>query len=212
MYGKSDRRTDHPIQKPSPPNDFRTPQRLPAQIDASGGRWYYVEGTSSVTAWKQHLPCQMGCLSSHVSRRLWVLRGPPEFMGAAYRQLSPPLPGGGFWRPNSGCLACPGTMGSVGGWSLTIILARLRRATAPWHTPFAGVPAGWCPPQGDPMPQTAGPLRGGNTRRDPLRAEGFVRGLYSVGNWMVTSAHPVRRALSLWPGASRAPLPGYIPI
>ncbi|PLB43045.1 hypothetical protein P170DRAFT_78559 [Aspergillus steynii IBT 23096] len=31
LYGKSDRRTGHPILKPSPPSNFRTPQRLCAR-------------------------------------------------------------------------------------------------------------------------------------------------------------------------------------
>jgi hypothetical protein len=67
LYGKMGRRTDHPIQKWSPPNDFRTRERLQACRRAKQGRWFYVEGErqliSAAGSQSILLPCQAGCLS-----------------------------------------------------------------------------------------------------------------------------------------------------
>ena len=67
LYGKTGGRTDHPIEKWSPPNDFRTRERLHACQWAKQGRWFYVEGErqliSGAGSQSILLPCQAGCLS-----------------------------------------------------------------------------------------------------------------------------------------------------
>jgi hypothetical protein len=50
LYGKTDRRTDHPLQNRSPPNHFRTTERLCARLWPKWGRWYYVEGERQLSS------------------------------------------------------------------------------------------------------------------------------------------------------------------